>query len=108
MGLFSRPSQPAPQGPFAPEDALAPNALIALRHDRSDEMPALWAQLAEQYEGDDRWYLEALGIASDLRPEECFAAWMQATDQRWNTPAGRDIVWRSRAASACGRARSAT
>ncbi len=70
---------------------------IALRYDESPKMPELWATLAKQYDGKDRWYLEALGIASDLRANECFAAWWAATDGKWNTAAGRDIVWRVRA-----------
>lgn len=37
---------------------------IALRHSKSPEMPSLWAQLAKQHEGQDRWYIEALGIGA--------------------------------------------
>ena len=36
---------------------------IALRHSKSPSMPTLWAELALQHDGKDRWYLEALGIA---------------------------------------------
>ena len=69
---------------------------IALRHNPSAEAPRLWATLAQQHDGKDRWYLEALGIAADKQEDKFFAAWLSATGAQWNTPAGRDIIWRSR------------
>jgi len=69
---------------------------IALRHNSSSETPKLWAQLAQQHDGRDRWYLEALGIGADGQETKCFAAWLDAVGGNWNTPAGRDIIWRSR------------
>ena len=70
---------------------------IALRHERSQKVPSLWAELALQHDGDDRWYLEALGIAAGIRWDACFEAWLARVGESWNTPAGRDIIWRSRA-----------
>jgi putative membrane-bound dehydrogenase-like protein len=72
-------------------------AAIALRHSESPDAPKLWAQLAAQHDGKDRWYLEALGIGADKQEEKFFAAWLDSVGANWNTPAGRDIVWRSRA-----------
>ncbi|MGB7347517.1 MAG: PVC-type heme-binding CxxCH protein, partial [Pirellulaceae bacterium] len=72
---------------------------VALRYDESPTMPAVWAKLAQWHDGKDRWYLEALGIGSDVRPVECFDAWKQAGGN-WETAAGRDIVWRVRAPAA--------
>lgn len=69
---------------------------IALRHSKSEEMPELWAELALQHDGEDRWYLEALGIGSDLRANECFQAWLERVGDDWNSASGREIVWRSR------------
>ena len=69
---------------------------IALRHHVSPEAPRLWAQLAQQHDGKDRWYLEALGIGADKQWDKYFDAWLAAVGDNWNTPAGRDIVWRSR------------
>ncbi len=57
----------------------------------------LWAGLAKQHIAGDRWYLEGLGIGSDLNREACFTAWMESVKSNWDTPAGRDIVWRSKA-----------
>ncbi|MEM9643710.1 MAG: PVC-type heme-binding CxxCH protein [Planctomycetota bacterium] len=73
---------------------------LALRFDQSESMPAAFAELANQYDGEDRWMLEALGIASDLRAEECFSAWLKRVNGDWDHSAGRDLVWRIRAPQA--------
>ena len=73
---------------------------LALRHNQSPETPALWVALAQQHDGKDRWYLEALGIGADQQENKCFEAWLSAMGNNWNTPAGRDIIWRSRATKA--------
>lgn len=73
---------------------------VALRFDESAGMPATWAKLAMTYDGKDRWFLEALGIGSDLRAAECLDAWLAESGQNWQTPAGRDLVWRVRASKA--------
>ena len=73
---------------------------VALRFDTSDLMPAVWATLASQHRDEDRWYLEAIGIGSDLRADECFTAWKELIAGKWDTPGGRDIVWRVRAKEA--------
>jgi putative membrane-bound dehydrogenase-like protein len=70
---------------------------IVLRHLDSSEVPNIWAELAMQHDGKDRWYLEALGIGAGSRWDECLAAWQAKAGAKWMTPAGRDIVWRSRA-----------
>jgi len=75
-------------------------ALVALRFVNTPEAHALWAKFASQHDGQDRWYLEALGIAADLHWEGRFEAWLKAVGDKWNTPAGRDIVWRSRSKKA--------
>lgn len=75
-------------------------AILALYHNQSPVSAALWAQLATEYDGTDRWYLEALGIAADGQWDRYFDAWLQQVNHHWNTPAGRDIVWRSRASAA--------
>ena len=68
---------------------------IALRHQSAAAAP-LWAELALQHDGRDRWYLEALGIGADRQWDACLAAWLDKVGQEWSTPAGRDIIWRSR------------
>ena len=69
---------------------------IALRHSSSPVAPKLWAGLALQYDGKDRWYLEALGIGADRQWDKFLDAWLAEVGNQWNSPAGRDIVWRSR------------
>src|SRR3989441_9834901 len=75
---------------------------IALRHNPSPEAPKLWGELAAQHDGKDRWYLEALGIGADRQWEAFFGAWLAQVGDNWNTPAGRDIVWRSRSKKTAG------
>ncbi len=72
-------------------------AILALRHNKSAEAPALWTELAKQHDGHDRWYLEALGLGADRQWDAFLGAYLGSVGTAWNTPAGRDIVWRSRA-----------
>ena len=74
-------------------------AAIALHHNTSPQAPALWAQLANKYDGKDRWYLEALGIGADNQWDAFLPAWQQVNGNE-NSPKSRDIVWRSRSAIA--------
>jgi len=80
-----------------PSPAVRRELALALKFDESPAMPTVWAQLAKQHDGRDRWYLEALGIGSDLRPVECFDAYLTTVDGDWDSPAGHDIAWRVRA-----------
>lgn len=70
---------------------------ISLRFSKSAEAPEIWAGLAQQHDGSDRWYLEALGIGAELRWDDCLAAYLKLEPHPETTAAGRDIVWRSRA-----------
>ncbi len=80
-----------------PEPQVRREVALALRRSTSPDAPALWAQLASQYDGKDRWYLEALGIGADGNWDTYYTAWVK---QMNNNPlanvAGRDIVWRAR------------
>lgn len=75
---------------------------IALRHEPSSMGAELWAQLAEQHKGDDRWYLEALGIGAQDQEDRYFNAWLARVGDNWNTQGGRDVIWRSRASKVPG------
>lgn len=75
-------------------------AAIALRHSEAPEAAVLWAELAAQHDGEDRWYLEALGIGADRQWDRYFAAWKEKVGDDWNTPGGRDLVWRARTEAA--------
>lgn len=69
---------------------------LTLRHHPAPEAAALWAKLALQHDGDDRWYLEALGIGADRQWDAFFQAWLDRVGDGWNTPEGHDIIWRAR------------
>ena len=69
---------------------------IALRHQKSPLAPKLWAELALQHDGTDRWYLEALGIGADQQWDPFLDAWLAAAGAKCDSAAGRDIIWRSR------------
>lgn len=77
-----------------PDPQVRRQLAISLFHSQKAE--ALWAKLAAQHDGKDRWYLEALGIGASGIDESCFNAWMAEIQGHWNTPAGRDILWRLR------------
>ncbi len=71
---------------------------IALALRGAKKIAPIWAALAQQYDGQDRWYLEALGIGATGHEDACFDAWFAAVKGDWNTAAGRDILWRLRSA----------
>jgi putative membrane-bound dehydrogenase-like protein len=67
---------------------------VALRFIGGERADALWARLAQGHDGEDRWYLEALGIGADLHWEGRLAA----LGDEISTP----LLWRSRAAASAG------
>ncbi len=69
---------------------------IALHHNKSPEAPVLWAALAMQYDGKDRWYLEALGIGADKQWDKFFSAYLTAVKNPLQSDASKNIVWRAR------------
>jgi hypothetical protein len=73
---------------------------LSLHGNKSSEAPALWTELAQQHNSEDRWELEALGIGAAGQDDRFFEAWLSKVGDNWNTPAGRDIVWRIRSAKA--------
>ncbi len=82
---------------------------LALRHHKSPEAARLWTALARRHDGKDRWYLEALGLAADKQWDAWLDHWLKTGPSApWFSRAGRDIIWRSRAAGTrCGGARPA-
>ncbi|WP_439481738.1 PVC-type heme-binding CxxCH protein [Cyclobacterium plantarum] len=72
-------------------------AAIALRNLRIPEAPELWATLAAQHDGGDRWYLEALGIGAEGQWDSFYNAWLEKTgDEPMSSKKQQDIIWRSR------------
>ncbi len=71
---------------------------LALRNIENKDLSAqLWTALAMQYDGRDRWYLEALGIAAEDNWEKYLEFWLEEVGKDWSQKPGRDIIWRSRA-----------
>jgi putative membrane-bound dehydrogenase-like protein len=79
------------------DPAVRRECAIALRSGNSPEAAELWAQLALQHDGKDRWYLEALGIGAALNWDAYLDAYLAKAGDKLLTPAGKDIIWRSRA-----------
>ncbi|NJL76819.1 MAG: c-type cytochrome [Saprospiraceae bacterium] len=76
--------------------AIRREVALALRYQDGDAAAQLWTTLATQYDGKDRWYLEALGIGADLHAEAYFKVWQKTVGDNWKTPANLNIVWRIR------------
>ena len=79
-----------------PDPQVRRECAIALHHNKSPEAAELWATLATQHDGKDRWYLEALGIGADRQWDKFFAAYLAKVKDPLQTDASRDIVWRAR------------
>ncbi len=74
---------------------------LALHNNKSDKAAEVWAELANQYDGKDRWYLEALGIGAAGQWDRFFDTWLKgAGESPLTNAAGKDIVWRARTAEA--------
>ena len=80
--------------------AVRKEVAIALRYSSSREAAELWTELAKRYSAQDRWYLEALGIGSDLHADLFFETWLQNVDLDLTRKSHQDIIWRSRSSSA--------
>lgn len=79
-----------------PSPQVRRECLIALHHNKASAAPGLWVKLANQYDGKDRWYLEALGIGMDDQEQKFITAWLKQAGDNWDTPIGRDLLWRSK------------
>lgn len=73
---------------------------IAIRGNSSKEAATIWTALANQYDGKDRWYLEALGISAAGNWDLYFDTWKTSVGDDWKKGNNMDIVWRSRSKSA--------
>jgi hypothetical protein len=69
---------------------------LSLHRNTSPDAADLWATLAQKHDGTDRWYLEALGIGAASQDDRMLDSWLAKVGDNWNTPAGRDIIWRVR------------
>lgn len=79
-----------------PDAQIRRECAIALHHNKSAEAAELWATLAMQHDGKDRWYLEALGVGADKQWDKFFAAYLAKVKDPLLSAAAHDIVWRAR------------
>ncbi len=83
-----------------PDAQVRREVALAIRHKTDDLAADVWAQLASRYDGQDRWYLEALGVSADGQWDKFYSAWLKmAGANPTATAKGRDIVWRARTAA---------
>ena len=82
-----------------PDAGVRRELATSLRYLHTTEAAALWVELAEQYDGRDRWYLEALGIGSDLHADLYFNTWLLKKHDL-DDKATQDIIWRIRSEKA--------
>ncbi|MHA8065614.1 PVC-type heme-binding CxxCH protein [Aquirufa sp. ROCK2-A2] len=68
---------------------------IALRHISDPDANKIWADLALQHDGADRWYLEALGIGADEVWDGRIKEYVSRENVRSNN-GFKQIIWRSR------------
>jgi hypothetical protein len=80
-----------------PSPAVRRQLAVALRHCKSPAAAGIWSDLALQHDGQDRWYLEALGIGADGQWDSFLDAFLSKVSEPAKTPAGRAVIWRSRA-----------
>jgi putative membrane-bound dehydrogenase-like protein len=88
----------------SPSAAVARECAISLRGIAGERADRVWADLAARHTAGDRWEVEALGIGADSvsgfdgqsQWNGRLAAWLGKVGAGWKTPAGREIVWRSR------------
>lgn len=76
-----------------PAPAMWRELCVALQYDRSEKVLPLLVKLADKYNGVDRWYLEAFGIACNGRDKAVLDAW-EKDHQNKDKSNNEGIVWR--------------
>ncbi|HEV8131792.1 MAG TPA: PVC-type heme-binding CxxCH protein, partial [Acidobacteriota bacterium] len=72
---------------------------IVLQHTSSDTALESLLELCTQYDGKDRWYLEALGISARGREGQLYSRLRRAFPEKWNSILGK-LLWEFRPADA--------
>jgi putative membrane-bound dehydrogenase-like protein len=90
----------APQLVKDPDSQVRRELALALRYVSTTEAAPIWTSLALAHDGNDKWYLEALGIAADGRWDKMMEEWFKALGKDPKADdASKDIIWRSRSKS---------
>ncbi len=74
---------------------------ILLQNAKSADAVESLAQLAKQYDGQDRWYVEALGIGARGEENDLYAKLREAFPQGWDSRLGQ-LIWELRPSDALG------
>ena len=75
------------------EPAMWRELAIALQFDQSEKALPLIVKLADKYNGSDRWYLEAVGIAAAGREKQVLDVW-EKDHQNKDPKNNEGIIWR--------------
>lgn len=75
-----------------PSTAVLRELCIAMQFEPTNKALPILLKLADKYDGQDRWYLEAWGIGCNGREKQVLAAYQKAHPQE--DAAGRNIAWR--------------
>lgn len=100
QGKFAGMNQMLLKLSLDPDIQVRREVAIALRDSNIPDQAKVWVNLAKQHTGNDRWYLEALGIGAHDHWGAFFKAWLDLTEFPLSTPGNKDIVWRARTALA--------
>ncbi len=79
-----------------PSEDVRREVALSLRDASWDEKEKLVSKLFEGYDGKDKWYLEALGIAIDTKSEEAYAELLESQSQHpaeWSDKFA-SLIWR--------------
>jgi putative membrane-bound dehydrogenase-like protein len=82
-----------------PSPAVRREVALMLQDVKSDAAVQPLVELSKQYDGQDRWYLEALGIAARGRENALYAKLRETFPERWDTKLGR-LLWEYRPSDA--------
>jgi putative membrane-bound dehydrogenase-like protein len=66
---------------------------LALNYEPTDKALPVLVTLADRYDGEDRWYLEAIGIGATGRESELLAAW-EKDGKNKDAKVAEGIAWR--------------
>ena len=72
---------------------------IAIQHCKAEEALQPLLELCKQYDGKDRWYLEALGIAARGKENLLYSALKETYPEKWNSLLGQ-FLWEFRPSQA--------
>ena len=77
-----------------PEIFVARELCLAMNYEKPERSLPILVQLADRYDGKDRWYLEALGIGASACEMELLGAWQKDGKNKGNEEINKNMEWR--------------